>query len=533
MVVNRQGLPVLNIDMGLGQYDKELTEKESTSRALQQFKLDQENKTGVAKRTGSPIITFELLEIAPDDFFDQFKSQVKVVTSKIISEISQSRDNAINISKHKKDPTNPALKENIIYIVTSEFNKVERDDNSIMTLDRDHKDILLAMVIDEIIGLGPLEPLWRERKITEIMCNGPHDIQVEINGIVRKMPSVRFRDENHLKALIDKLYSSINKQLSPTVPYQRGRLHDNSRLYAVHEVIAPNGPNFNIRKHSDDYWTVQDIINRGTADEEIMTDIGNMINAGASFLVVGGTGTGKTTLLNALTGFIPDNNRIITLEENLEMKPHPGKLIAAPMECVPARIGDGREFGVNMRDLVRSSLQMRPDTILIGEVSDGAAYDLCQALNTGHSGGSTVHANDSRDAIGRLSSLVSQEEFVRGPAVLDLIGSAFDIMIVVDRLSDGSRRIVEVVEFGRIPIKGENDQLTLETFPLWEFEATDYTDEFGDEKIHSSWKKVGNLSEYRQKKHRLQLRRDMSWEELLEISTYNVPKQVYEDEGGK
>ena len=533
MVTNGKGLPALNIDMGLGQYEEKLTIKESINLALQQFRLDQKNKTGVAKRTGSPIITFELLEIAPPEFFDEFKNQVKTVTSKIISEISQSRDNTINISKHKKDPTNPDLKENIIYIVTSEFNKVEQKDNSIMTLDRDHKDILLAMVIDEIIGLGPLEPLWRERKITEIMCNGPHDIQVEIDGVVRKMPSVRFRDKNHLKSLIDKLYSSINKQLSPTVPYQRGRLHDNSRLYAVHEVIAPNGPNFNIRKHTDDYWTVQDIINKGTADEGLMTDIGNMINAGASFLVVGGTGTGKTTLLNSLTGFIPESNRIITLEENLEMKPHPGKLIAAPMECVPARIGDGREFGVNMRDLVRSSLQMRPDTILIGEVSDGAAYDLCQALNTGHSGGSTVHANDSRDAIGRLTSLVSQEEFVRGPAVLDLIGSAFDVMIVVDRLSDGSRRIVEVVEFGREPIKGENGQLTLETFPLWGFKATDYTDEFGDPKIHSSWEKVGSLSEYRQKKHRLHLRKDMTWEQLLEISTYNVPKSSSENEGGE
>lgn len=527
--MNRHTLPSLSMDMDMNnQYSEETTLKESYKIAYAQFELDQKNKVGVAKRTDSPVITFRLLEIAPVDFFENLKPIAKSVTSKIINAVSQSSENAISISSHKKDPTNPKLKETILYIVTSEFSRIDRVDDTVKMLNSLDKDILLAMVIDEVIGLGPLEPLWRESKITEIMCNGPKDIQVEIDGIVRKIPSVSFRDKAHLKSLIDKLYSSINKQLSPTVPRERGRLHDNSRMYAVHEVIAPRGPNFNIRKHTDDYWTVQDIINRGTASVNLMEDIGNMINAGVSFLVVGGTGTGKTTLLNSLTGFIPENDRVVTLEENLEMKPHPGKLIAAPMECVPARVGDGKEFGINMRDLVRSSLQMRPDTILIGEVSDGAAYDLCQALNTGHSGGSTVHANDSVDAINRLSSLVSQEEFVRGPAVLDLIGSAFDIMIVVDRMSDGSRRIVEVVEIGRTPVKGENEQLTLDVKPLWEFYAEDTVDEEGKRKIESTWTKIDNLSEYRQKKHRLQLRKNLSWEELLDISTHNVPKKLRE-----
>jgi len=525
--MNTNKLPSLSFDLG-GKEMIDSSKKDKRKQAYKQFELDQKNRKGIARRTGSPVITLEMIDIAPNDFFDELKELEKIVTSEIINSISAS-EATIHISNHKKDPTNIELKETILYVVMSEFNKIDRVKNEIKNLKPIDKDILLAMVINEVIGLGPLEPLWNESKVTEIMCNGPKDIQVEIGGTVRKVPSVSFRDKAHLKSLIDKLYSSINKQLSPTVPRERGRLHDNSRMYAVHEVIAPKGPNFNIRKHAEEYWTVEDMINKGTASKELMEDIGNYLHAGVSFLVVGGTGTGKTTLLNSLTGFIPNNDRVVTLEENLEMKPHPLKLIAAPMECVPARVGDGKEFGVTMRDLVRSSLQMRPDWILIGEVSDGAAYDLCQALNTGHNGGSTVHANDAKDSLNRLRSLVSQEEFVRGPAVLDLISSAFDIIIVVDRMDDGSRKIVEVVEVGREPVLGENKQLTLSISPLWNFEAKDNYDDNGNLKIEATWTKASELSEYRQKKNRLNLKRRLSWDELLDISTRNIIKKEEEE----
>lgn len=524
----RHSLPSLNIssndDLG-----EEAKEREKHKRAYDQFKLDQKNRKGIYKRTDSPIITFELLQIAPRGFFDELQPLALSVTSEIINSIS-STEATIHIINHKNNPTDVKLKETILYIVMSEFSKIDRTNNQVTTLKSVDKDILLAMVINEVIGLGPLEPLWNENSITEIMCNGPKDVQVEIEGIVRKVPSVSFRDTNHLKSLIDKLYSSINKQISPVNPRERGRLHDNSRIYAVHETVAPKGPNFNIRKHTEDYWTPLSIIEKGTASPELMEYLGGLIHAGVSFLVIGGTGTGKTTLLNSLTGFIPANHRVITLEENLEMKPHPGKLLAAPMECIPARAWDDERRGVSMRDLVRSALQMRPDWAIIGEVSDGAAYDLCQMLNTGHYGASTVHANDSVDAINRMRSLVSQEEFVRGPAVLDLIGSAFDIMIVVDRISDGTRRIVEVVELGRLPIRGENNELTLEVLPLWDFEITEEKKEDGSVELKSSWTQVGELSEYRQRKHRLHIQRKLSWEELLEISTYNVEP---EEEGGE
>lgn len=519
-------LPSLNnIDL-----DKTLIDdkenKDLVKAVYKQFELDQKNRKGVYQRTDSPVITFQLVEMAPENFFDKFSVMVKAVSSEIINEISAS-DATIHISNHKKNPTDPALKENILYIVMSEFSKIDRKNDEIKMLKSVDKDILLALIINEVIGLGPIEPLWNETRITEIICNGPFDTQVELGGIVRKVPSIKFRDRDHLKSLIDKLYSSINKQLSPVNPRERGRLHDNSRLYAVHETIAPSGPNFNIRKHAEDYWSVEDIIKKGTADEKLLSYIGNLIHSGVSFLVVGGTGTGKTTLLNSLTGFIPNNSRVITLEENLEMKPHPNKLLAAPMECVPARAGDGREFGVTMRDLVRSSLQMRPDVLLIGEVSDGAAYDLCQALNTGHSGGSTVHANDSRDSVNRMLSLVSQEDFVRGNAVLDLLGSAFDIIIVVDRMEDGSRKIKEVVELGRNPIKLDNGQLTLDIHPLWDFEAEDTYNEDNELAIIGHWTQVGNLSEYRRKKHRLDAKKELSWEELLKIASY-TPKTTKE-----
>lgn len=507
-------------------FDKTLIDdrdkKNQIKLVYKQFELDQKNRKGVYKRTGSPVITFELLQIAPEDFFESFSLKTKIVTSEIINNISAT-EGTIHISNHKKNPTDPALKETILYIVMSEFSKIDSKSDEIKIMKPVDKDILLALVINEIIGLGPLEPLWYKKTVTEIICNGPKDIQVELDGIVMKIPSVKFRDKEHLKSLIDKLYSSINKQISPVNPRERGRLHDNSRMYAVHEVIAPRGPNFNIRKHSEDYWTINDIIAKDTANIPLMHDLGNLIHSGVSYLVIGGTGTGKTTLLNSLTGFIPNNHRVITLEENLEMKPHPLKLMAAPMECVPARAGDGQEFGITMRDLVRSSLQMRPDCLLIGEVSDGAAYDLCQALNTGHYGGSTVHANDSLDGVNRMSSLVSQEEFVRGPAVLDLLGSAFDILIVVDRMDDGSRKIVDVSELGRHPIKLDNGQLSLEVLPLWDFESEDTYDEAGKLMIKGHWKKVGQLSEYRQKKHRINLEKQLSWGELEGIFHYDSP----------
>ncbi|HHT97136.1 MAG TPA: CpaF family protein [Clostridiales bacterium] len=514
--MSNTGLPSLSNLDSTKQTEKDLNTQELTRKAYRQFELDQKNRSGIHRRTDSPVITFGMLEIAPKCFFEELKPLIKEVSAEIINSISAS-EATIHISNHKKDPTNVALKETILYIVMSEFNKIDRTNNDVKILRPIDKDILLAAVINEVIGLGPIEPLWVEKKVTEIICNGPKDIQVEIDGKIRKVVSVSFRDKEHLKALIDKLYSSINKQLSPLIPRERGRLHDNSRMYAVHDVIAPQGPNFNIRKHSEDYWAPIDIVNKGTASPELMEDIGNLIHAGVSFLVIGGTGTGKTTLLNALTGFFPENHRIVTIEENLEMKPHPKKLLAAPMECLPAKAGEGREFGVNVRDLVRSSLQMRPDIILVGEVSDGAAYDLCQALNTGHGGGSTVHANDSQDSLNRLRSLVSQEEFVRGPAVLDLIGSAFDIIIVVDRMSDGTRKITEVAELGRTPILAENKELTLEIIPLWDFKY-EKANVNGEMKLKATWKKIKELSEYRQKKHRLNLVKRLSWDELLEIS---------------
>lgn len=489
--------------------------------AYDQFILDQKNRTGVSKAAQAPVLTLKMLEKAPEDFFDRFNPIVAKTTSAIINAISAD-ERSVRISALKKEPNNPELKEAALYVVMSEFERIDRANDEVRLLQPIDKDILLAMVINEIVGLGPLEPIWNEQRTTEIICNGPYSIEIEIGGKLRSLPAVKFRDKKHLSDLIDKLYGSINKSLSPMNPRERGRLHDNSRLYGVHTVIAPDGPNFNIRKHPERYWTPLDIVHQKTASVELMTYLGNLIHAGFSFLVVGGTGTGKTSLTNALTGFFDESKRLITMEENLELKPHPMKRKAAAMECIPAPAGSDKEFGVNLRDLLRSALQMRPDILIIGEVSDGAAYDLCQALNTGHPGGSTLHSNSAQDAMSRLASLVSQEEFVKGNAIFDLIATAFDIVIVVDRLDDGSRKITELVEVGRKPVLSENNELVLETKPLWEFRAE--PNESGE--IDYSWVQVGDISEYRKKKNRFELKKPMTWNELLEISTYNIPDEL-------
>lgn len=471
----------------------------------------------------SRFITAKILLEAPQNYFDKYDNDIVNGISYVRDSLADS-GRSHDIAVAQENPTDDAKQDQAYYIVqsmSSEFMDKYSNWRGI------HKNIVLSLICNEILGFGKIDPLWRDRSIDEILCNGPKDIQVEIRGELFKVPSCHFRDQQDLMELIERLYRAIGKTLSMTTPLVKGRLHDRSRMFATHPVISPDGPNFSIRRHPAGFWTPQDIIDRGSASEDVMQFIGNMIYKGGSAIVVGGTHSGKTSLLNAITGFYKPKVRILTLEDNLEMKPNPNKFVAAAMECREASPDRIHDKGVKMRDLVKSSLQLRPDTLIIGEITDGSMYDLLSALLTGHSGASTIHANDSNEAIPRMSALASQDGLVTRESAYDLIAGAIDIIIVVKHFPiDGSRRIVSVDEVETEPIE-ENGRRILRTKPIWKF-IDDGLDDNG--RVTGHWEQIGKLSQERIDKKMLNLEKDLTWEELKSLSSINDEDKIHVEE---
>lgn len=475
--------------------------------------LRQKYPTGGVK--ASRYITTEVLLKASSTYFDKYLEDVALGVDFVRTELAD-RGISETVKTAQDNPTDDILQDKSFYSVhslASEFmsKRLWRDE---------HRSIVLALICNEIVGFGRLEPLWRDRSIDEIMCNGPKDVQIEIRGEIIKVPACYFDNQKHLMDLINRLYGAIGKTVTMTTPLVKGRLHDKSRMFAVHETLAPDGPNFSIRRHPEAYWTPKDLVERGSSSEEMMAYIGNLIYKGTAAVVVGGTHSGKTSLLNAVTGFYKPNVRILTLEDNIEMKPNPKKFLAAAMECRPAAVDRSSDRGVTMRDLVKSSLQLRPDVIIVGEVTDDAAFDLCQALNTGHAGASTIHANSASEAIPRIASLITQSGMANLDSSLDLIASAFDIVIVTKHFPiDGSRRIVSVDEISYQPIE-VNGRLTLKTYPLWKF-VDQGLDSNG--MVTGYWEQVGDISKERRERKILDIEKDLSWEALKELSS--IPGQ--------
>lgn len=475
--------------------------------------LRQKYPTGGVK--ASRYITTEVLLKASSTYFDKYLEDVARGVDFVRTELAD-RGISETVKIAQDNPTDDFLQDKSFYSVhslASEFmsRSLWRDE---------HRSIVLALICNEIVGFGRLEPLWRDRSIDEIMCNGPKDVQIEIRGEIIKVPACYFDNQKHLMDLINRLYGAIGKTVTLTTPLVKGRLHDKSRMFAVHETLAPDGPNFSIRRHPEAYWTPKDLVERGSSSEEMMAYIGNLIYKGTTAVVVGGTHSGKTSLLNAVTGFYKPNVRILTLEDNIEMKPNPKKFFAAAMECRPAAVDRSSDRGVTMRDLVKSSLQLRPDVIIVGEVTDDAAFDLCQALNTGHAGASTIHANSASEAIPRIASLITQSGMANLDSSLDLIASAFDIVIVTKHFPiDGSRRIVSVDEISYQPIE-VNGRLTLKTYPLWKF-VDQGLDSNG--MVTGYWEQVGDISKERRERKILDIEEDLSWEALKELSS--IPGQ--------
>lgn len=486
--------------------------------------IDKESHEDISNRiadtnssTGN--ITSEILYDAPADFFDKYDEAVKETVKEVRDLLAKDATSDI-IAKVNNDPSDTDLKGKAIDEIKAKISQLNESAKGAKILSKfkspNDSKIINSMVINEIIGFGPLDPFWSDPDVTEIMANGPRDIQVERNGTVERVPSCHFRDAEHLEALISRLYNSINRSFSRKHNQPRGRLFDKSRIHAVHTVIAPEGPNFNIRRHKDDFISPMDLVEWGAASKELMTDLGNFVYDGLPFVVIGGTGSGKTTLLNALTAFMPNNQRGVILEQNLEMKVHPNKLFAAPMECIEGRSEDNSD-STTMRDLVKASTQMRPESIYIGEVIDDAAYDLCQALNTGHTGASTVHANDSESAFPRLMSLVSQSGLVTERAAYDLIANAFAITIVTKRFKWGERRIVSVSEVGNKASTDEHGNVYLPSSLLWEYKVNhEKTREAGV--LSGDWIRVNKLSDETKDKYFMDNDEWLTWRELEELA---------------
>jgi pilus assembly protein CpaF len=310
-------------------------------------------------------------------------------------------------------------------------------------LTRDERREIIRQLTDDILGYGPIEPLLRDDSVTEVMVNGFDKVYVERNGKLERT-DVRFVDESHVMRIIDKIVSQIGRRVDESSPMVDARLPDGSRVNAIIPPLALNGPTLTIRKFSRDPYTVNDLITFGTLSARAAQFLAAGVKGKLNVLISGGTGTGKTTTLNAMSAFIPGDERIVTIEDAAELQLQQEHVIT--LESRPSNIEGSGE--IKIRELVRNALRMRPDRIIVGEVRGAETLDMLQAMNTGHEGSlTTIHANSPRDALSRLETLVMTGG-VELPhrAIREQIASAFDLLVQIQRLVDGSRRITHITE---------------------------------------------------------------------------------------
>ena len=312
-----------------------------------------------------------------------------------------------------------------------------------LALTRAERVRMLEQITDEIIGLGPMEPLLRDETVTEIMVNGPRQVYIERSGRL-ELTNVVFQNDDHVMRIIDRIIAPIGRRIDESSPMVDARLTDGSRVNAIIPPLSLIGPVITIRKFSASPFTVDDLIRFGTSTPEMFDFLRACVEARLNVFVSGGTGSGKTTTLNVLSSFIPNDERIITVEDAAELQLRQEHVVT--LESRPANI-EGRG-AVPIRELVRNCLRMRPDRIIVGECRGGEALDMLQAMNTGHDGSmSTGHANSPRDMLARLETMVLMAG-VDLPlrAIREQVSSAVDLIVHQSRLKDGTRRIVNITE---------------------------------------------------------------------------------------
>ncbi|MET4144920.1 CpaF family protein [Arthrobacter sp. UYCo732] len=362
------------------------------------------------------------------------------------SRISDSSLDEAELHEYAKDELRTIIEEDEIPLSSGERQRLVQD------------------ILDDVIGLGPLQKFLADDAVTEVMVNGADKIYVERGGKLFLTGS-RFKSEDHLRRIIERIVTKVGRRIDESSPLVDARLADGSRVNAIIPPLAVNGSSLTIRKFGQVPLTVNDLISFGTISPEIAELLKACVHARLNIIVSGGTGTGKTTLLNVLSSFIPPDERIVTIEDAVELQLQQEHVVR--LESRPRNIEGKGE--ISIRDLVRNSLRMRPDRIVIGEVRGGESLDMLQAMNTGHDGSiSTVHANTPRDAIARLETLVLMAGMdLPLRAIREQIASAVNLIVHISRLRDGTRRVTHVTE-----VQGmEGDIVTLQDAFTFDYSA--------------------------------------------------------------
>ena len=368
-------------------------------------------------------------------------------------------------------------------------------------LTRDERQTLVSELYDEVKGLGPIEPLLRDEDVNDILINGPHKVFVERKGKL-ELSDVQFKDERHLLRIIDKIVSAVGRRVDESNPYVDARLKDGSRFNAMVPPVAVDGSLVSIRKFKKEKLGIDDLVRFGAFTEEMAAYLQAAGATRLNIIVSGGTGSGKTTTLNALSSFIDDSERVLTIEDTAELQlqqSHVGR-----MESKPANVeGKG---AVTQRDCLRNALRMRPDRIIVGETRGEEVIDMLQAMNTGHDGSmTTIHANSARDGISRLENMVAMAG-IEMPlkAVRAQIASAVNLIVQASRLQDGSRRMTSITEITGM----EGEVITMQE--IFRFQRTGITP---DNKIIGHFTATGVRSHY---------------SERFRMWGYDLPPEIYE-----
>ena len=365
--------------------------------------------------------------------------------------------------------------------IDEEIDKV-LNGRDLTNLERSH---IYNMIDNEINGYGPLNELLNDNNITEIMVNGPNEVYVEIDGKIIRDETVSFINSEHILRIISKMVSPLGKTIDTSTPMVDSRLPDGSRINAIIPPLSVNGPILTIRKFKRNLNSIDDLLRNGTLTRDMAIFLECAIKAKMNIIVCGGTGSGKTTILNILSSFIGDDERVITIEDAHELS-LPQKHVI-PLET--RRTNYKSDGEITMRDLVRNSLRMRPDRIIVGEVRGSEAFDMLQAMNTGHEGSlTTLHANGPVDALNRLETMVLMGNMeIPVSAIRDYIKNAIDIVVNVERLSDGKRKVTSICEITGIK---DNEIILKEIFSFKQTGLTMNNEVIGEFKLEKYIPKV-------------------------------------------